>query len=181
MTKAVQTPALHIFHNGDADLYNARVRENNIYFDNGKIAKFNNSSVLTVHDFIHKKGVIRKRTTRFKAVIYLDGKGECADIMTAEEIAQAWIQYCAGQMDLGTEKQKNLKNAWKNNVEKPGDLQKIPDSKETLIEPLTDQDREVAVKRMILKALAAAAGMKTWMFLVIIALEAAGIVISFLT
>lgn len=156
MTKAVEQPTLHIQHNGEADLYHAKIRENNVYFDNGKVAKFDHSSVLSVRDHLHKKGFIWKRPTRFKIVIYLDGKGSCAKALTGEA----------------------LEAEHKKNAENPGVLQRIPDSKETLLEPLTDQDREVAVKRMILKALAKAAEMKTWMFLAIIGLQIVVIVVT---
>jgi hypothetical protein len=156
MTKTTENPALHIQHNGEADLYNAKIRENNVYFDNGKVAKFDHSSVLNVRDHIHKHGFIWKRPTRFKVVIYLDGKGSCAKVL----------------------KDKDLETTWKEGEKAPGVLQAVPDSDETLLEPLTDQDREVAVKRMILKALAKAQEMKGWMFLVLIGLEIATIIVS---
>ena len=159
MTKTVEQPALHIQHNGEADLYEAKVKENNVYFDNGKVAKFNHSNVITVRDHIHKKGLIWKRATRMKLVLYLDGKGSCAKL---------------------PENQTALEAAWKEGEKQPNQLQTIPDSEETLLEPLTDQDRETFVKRAILKALAEAKQMKTWMFLIIIALEAAAIVLGFL-
>jgi hypothetical protein len=157
MTKTVEQPALHIQHNGEADLYFGKVRENNVYFDNGKVAKFDHSSVLNVRDHIHKKGFIWKRPTRFKVVIYLDGKGSCAKVPNATD----------------------LEAAWKESEEEPGVLQSIPDSEETLLEPLTDQDREVAVKRMILKALAKAEQMKGWQFFILMGLVVASIVINF--
>lgn len=160
MTKTVENPALHIQHNGEADLYQAKIRENNMYFDNGKVAKFDHSSVFTVRDHLHKTGLIRKRPAKFKMVIYLDGKGSCAKMLTGKE----------------------LEEAQKKNEQRPDQLQKIPDSQETLLEPLTDQDREVAVKRMILKALAKAGQeIKPWMFLVLLGVEIATIIIGLVT
>lgn len=159
MTKPVGQPAFHLQHNGEADLYVAKIRENNVYFDNGKVAKFDHSSVFSVRDHIHKKGFIWKRPTRFKVVIYLDGKGSCAKALTGD----------------------TLKAAHEKNEKSPDSLQGIPDSKETLLEPLTDEDRFVAVKRMVLKVLAKAEAIKTWQFLVIIGLQVAAIVIGFLT
>lgn len=158
MTKSVEQPALHLQHNGEGDLYPAKIRENNVYFDNGKVAKFDRSSVFDIRDHIHKKGFIWKRATRFKVVIYLDGKGSCAKVL----------------------KDKELEDAWKQAEKTAGNLQHIPDSDETLLEPLTDQDRETAVKRMILKALAKAEQMKGWQFFVIMGLLVASIVINFI-
>jgi len=128
MTREAEIPVLHVLHNQDIELYNAKVREDKIYLNNEHVAQFTNSGVFTIKD--HRK----KKSKKFKAILYLDGKATC---------------------------------------------EKIPDSEESILEPLTDKDRKNVVKREIAKQLGKFKPMETWQFIVIIAMLAAAIIIPF--
>ena len=122
--KTPEIPVLHIYHTQDAELYRANIREDKVYLHDEKVAQFSNRGVITVKDS-------RTRSKkRFKVLLYLDGKADCAQI--------------------------------------PGELQTIPDSKETIFEPLTDKDRKTVVKREIAKQLGKFKPLETWQFVVIL-------------
>ena len=143
-------PVLHIYHNQDAILYKATIREDKVYLKGERVAQFSNKGVFTVKDETHRK----KR--KYKVLIYLDGKAETAKI--------------------GKEKEKAVKEAEKN----PDILQTLPETKETIFEPLTDKDRITVVKREIAKQLGKFKPMETWQFIVIIAMLGALIAIQFI-
>lgn len=134
MANEAKIPVFHVQHNQDIELYDAKVREDKLYLNNEKVAQFCNSGVFTVHD---KR---KKKTRRFKAVIYLDGKAEATKV-------------------------------------KP--IETIPDSAETLLEPLTDKDRKNVVKREIAKQLGKFKPMETWQFIVILVMLGALIALQF--
>ena len=79
MTKEALIPVLHVLHNQDIELYDAKIREDKLYLNNEHVAQFTNAGLFTVKD--HRK----KKTKKFKAVIYLDGKADCARIPETQE------------------------------------------------------------------------------------------------
>lgn len=150
--KAPKIPVLHIYHNQDASLYKASVREDKVYLKNERVAQFTNKGVFTVKDETQRK----KR--KIKMLIYLDGKAETAKILDSETSAA------------------KLKKA----QEETKEFQTIPETKETLFEPLTDKDRITVVKREIAKQLGKFKPMETWQFIVIIALLGALLALQFI-
>ena len=142
--KQPEIPVLHIYHSQDAELYRAKIREDKVYLKDEKVAQFSNRGVFTIKDLRgHKK-------KKFKALIYLDGKVDCAKIKTTTD----------------EEKKKALEEAEKN----PKQLQVIPETQETIFEALTDKDRKTVVKREIAKQLGKFKPLETWQFLIIIGL-----------
>lgn len=144
MAKTPKIPVLHIFHNNDAHLYYAKVREDKVYLKGEKVAQFTNRGVFTVKDYTQR----RKR--KFKALIYLDGKAKSCKIggEKAEQLAKEFLI--------------------------------LPETEETIFEPLTDRDRKIVVKREIAKQLGKFKPMETWQFILIITLLAALIAIQFI-
>ena len=140
----VRVPVFHVHHNQDIELYYAKVREDKVYLKNAKVAQFTNSGVFTVKD------ERRKKKGKFKALLYLDGKATATEIKSEE--------------DYKKQQEKNAKD--------PSKLQTIPDSQESLLEPLTDNDRKQVVKREVAKQLAKSKVMQTWQFVVLIGLGA---------
>lgn len=147
--KTPKIPVLHIYHNQDGDLYRATIRENKVYLMNEKIAQFQNKGVFTIR-------VHGKLPKKFKALLYLDGKAECAKLTPT-------------QYEGFTEK----------NAEATEQFQTIPNTQETVFEPLTDKDRITVVKREIAKQLGKFKPMETWQFIALMALVIGGYVVSF--
>jgi hypothetical protein len=150
IAKAPKIPVLHIYHNQDATLYKATIREDKVYLRGEHIAKFTNKGVFTVKD------ETKRKKTKYKVLIYLDGKAETAKIPKDKEAI--------------------LKEAEEN----PETLQTIPETGESVFEPLTDNDRITVVKRQITKSLGKLKPMETWQFIVIIALLGALLALQFL-
>jgi hypothetical protein len=142
MAKAPRIPVLHIFHNQDAELYLATVREDKVYLKNEKVAQFINRGVFTVQ-------CQKKMPKRFKALIYLDGKAETAHLSNEEY--QKFTETVGEKIETSTQ-----------------DFQTIPLTEEKIFEPLTDKDRQTVVKREIAKQLGKFRPMETWQFFVII-------------
>lgn len=134
MAKQPQIPVLHVYHNQDAELYYATIREDKVYLHDEKVAQFSNKGVFTVKD------LLRRKKRKFKVLLYLDGKADCAST--------------------------------------PGELQSIPETKESVFEPLTDKDRRTVVKREIAKQLGKFKPVETWQVLIIIGLLGAVLAIQ---
>jgi hypothetical protein len=145
-----KTQVLHIYHNQDADLYPAVMREDKIYLMNEKVAQFINRGVFTIR-------VHGKLPKKFKALIYLDGKAECAKLTATE-----------------------YEEFTKTEAQKTEQFQVLPETKETIFEPLTDNDRITVVKREIAKQLGKFKPIETWQFILLIALIIGGYVINFI-
>lgn len=77
--KTPEIPVLHIYHTQDAELYRANIREDKVYLHDEKVAQFSNRGVITVKDSR------TRRKKRFKILIYLDGKADCAKLQTIPE------------------------------------------------------------------------------------------------
>lgn len=163
MAKTPVIPVLHLYHNQDASLYRATVREDKVYMRDEKIAEFSHSAVFTITDELGRK----KR--KFKAVIYLDGKANACQIQTGKDMKdkiKAENEALAKEQGI-TESTINIAK-----------LQQIPDNIETIFEPLTFKDRITIVKREIAKQLGKFKPMETWQFVVIIAMLGAAIAVS---
>ena len=145
-------PVLHIYHNQDATLYKATIREDKVYLKGERVAQFTNKGVFTVKD------ETRRKKRKYKVLIYLDGKAETTKIKSDEQI------------------EADLKKAELNNAH----FQTLPETDESIFEPLTDKDRITVVKREIAKQLGKFKPMETWQFIVIIAMLGVLIAIQFI-
>lgn len=165
MTKDTLIPVLHVKQNQDIELYKGKIKEDKVYLQNERVAQFTNSGVFTVID---KRGKTRKR---FKAVIYVDGKANCSEIKSKEEI----IKTAVAEMNPDAE------------ATSPGITEKITEQLQRLVgnaysifEPLTDQDRKTVVKREVAKQLGRFRPMETWQFVLILILLGVLIAIQFI-
>lgn len=147
-----EIPVLHVYHSQDADLYCAKVREDKVYLRNKTVAKFINRAVITV-------SVRKKLPKKFKLLLYLDGKSECAKLSKESDYSE-----------FAEDKTATVTS----------EFQTLPETSEKLFEPLTDEDRKTVVKREIAKQLGKFKPMETWQFILIIALLAASIAIQFI-
>lgn len=172
MTKTPELPVLHIYHNNEAYLYPAKVREDKMYCRGQKVPQFDNSAVLTVKD-------LRGRVPRkFKMAIYLDGKAKVAKRQDGKTMKVGVKLQNQAEIDWINEQ---LKTDYKiDDVLMVDKLETIPDSVETLYEPLTFHDRVTVVKREIAKQLGKFKPMETWQFIVIMALLGANLALQFI-
>ena len=108
----------------------------------------------TNHGIFTIKGLKLSKRGKIKCLLYLDGKSETAHLKVDKKIS-------------GKEKVNST-------------LQTIPDTQETIFEPLTDLDRKTVVKREIAKQLGKFKAMETWQFIVIIALLGVSIALRFI-
>jgi hypothetical protein len=151
MPKTPLIPVLHIYHSQDAELYKATIREDKVYLKGEQISQFNNKGVFTIKDV---RGRSKKR---FKLLIVIDGKVKACQIRTQNEIKANVLAETTPENRILTE----IK------------LQTLPDTMESIFEPLTDHDRRTVVKREIAKQLGKLKAMETWQFIVLIALVGA--------
>lgn len=164
MTKDQQIPVLHIYHNQDAEIYRATIREDKAYMKGEKCAEFSSKGIFTVKDNLHKK--------KFKMIIYLDGKANTCQQQNGKEMKKKIV---AENKEVAA-----MENIDKDTINQEK-LQEIPDNLETIFEPLTFKDRITVVKREIAKQLGKFKPMETWQFGVLIAIGIASIVIGFIT
>lgn len=165
MTKETAIPVFHVKQNQDIEVYRGKIKEDKVYLEDGKVAQFTNSGVFTI---VNK---LNKRTRRFKAVVYTDGKAECAEIRPADEI----IERAVSDMDpKNIEKNPELKDKI------TGRLERLLGNAYSIFEPLTDQDRKTVVKREVAKQLGKFKPLQTWQFVLIIVLLGASIAIQFI-
>ncbi len=160
-----QIPVLHIFHNQDAVIYKAKIREDKAYMHGEKIAEFSSKAVFTIINTLGKP-------KKFKCIIYLDGKSNACQIMKGINMKKKILEDL-----LPIEKEMLLAPTSTINIEK---LQEIPDQVETLFEPLTFKDRITIVKREIAKQLGHFKPMETWQFIVIIAMLGTILAVQFI-
>lgn len=165
MTQETFIPVLHVKQNNDIELYKAKLKEDKVYLKNEKVAQFTNAGVFTVID---KTG---KKKRRFKTLIYLDGKANCSEIKTKQEIIEA----AKTEMDPLAEQ-----NNPGVTVKVENQLERLIGNAYSIFEPLTDQDRKTIVKREVAKQLGRFKPIETWQFLLIMITLGVSIAINFI-
>lgn len=159
-------PVLHVFHNQDAILYRAKIREDKVYLKGEKVPQFTNRGVFTVKD------VTGRNKRKFKMLIYLDGKADTATPTNGKDMKAKILAENTASAKMVGKKVEDVINL--------ASLQTIPDNVELLFEPLTFKDRITIVIREIAKQLGKFKPMETWQFIVIIALIIGGYIVNFI-